>query len=272
MESPADRFIRKVPHVATYRRELPVSLERLYENALDWEHLPYLHRTSFSKIDCDDAGEWGFRARVWNQPFDQRRSFVIELRLDRDLRRWITSTLEGPGTGAEIWTHAFTLGERKTLVVVDFFTPGVSAARAAELGEFYTRLYARLYDEDVWMMTERQAQLEARKSAGFRHEPLELGTLEELRRNLPIIIESGGRKFRIVELAGRLAAHSIVCPHRLGPLSDCKVEDATITCPWHGYRFDLRTRECVNGARMSLAPAPRVYVDSLGSRVVLQWE
>ncbi|HXZ87295.1 MAG TPA: Rieske (2Fe-2S) protein [Candidatus Binataceae bacterium] len=268
----ADSVMRKLPHVGTYRRELPVSLERLYENAVDWEHLPYLHRSSFSKIDCDDAGEWGFRARVWGQPFDQQRSFVIELQLDPELRRWITRTVEGPGTGSEIWTHAFTLGDRKTLVVVDFFVPGVSQARAPELGNFYTSLYARLYDEDVSMMTERQTQLDAAKSGALRRDPLELGSLDEIRRSLPLIVESAGRKYRIVEVAGQLVAHSIVCPHRLGPLGDCKVEDATIECPWHGYRFDIRTRECVNGARMSLAPAPRVQVESQGARVILKWE
>jgi nitrite reductase/ring-hydroxylating ferredoxin subunit len=264
--------MRKVPHVGNYRREMPVSLERLYENAIDWEHLPYLHRSSFSKIDCQAAGEWGFRARLWGQPFDERRGFVIELRLDRELHRWITSTLEGPGTGSEIWTHALTLGDRNTMVVVDFFVPRVAGTRATELGDFYIKLYRRLYDEDVSMMSERQAQLDATKSGSFHREPIELGTLHELRRMLPIIVESGGRKIRVVELAGRLTAHAVVCPHRLGPLSACKVEDATIECPWHGYRFDIRTGECVNGSRISLAPAPRVHVDSQGSRVVLQWE
>jgi len=270
MAIPTDSAPRKVPYVVTYRRELPVSLERLYENAIDWEHLPYLHRSSFSKIDCADAGEWGFRARVWSQPYDERRSFVIELRLDPELRRWITRTLDGPGTGTEIWTHAFTVGDRKTVVVVDFFVPGVSPARAPELAEFYTRLYARLYDEDVSMMTERQTQLDAAKSGVLRLEPLELGALDQIRRHLPTIVESAGRKYRIVEVAGQLVAHSIVCPHRLGPLGDCKVEDATIECPWHGFRFDLRTRQCVNGARMSLVPAPLVRVE--GSRVILEWE
>ena len=41
---------------------LPVSLERLYENALDWEHLPHLHQSSFASITCEAAGPWGWRA------------------------------------------------------------------------------------------------------------------------------------------------------------------------------------------------------------------
>src|SRR5581483_266400 len=82
---------RKVPHVGTYRRALPVSVERLYENAIDWEHLPYLHRSSFAKIECLEADPLGFRARVWTQPYDERKSLVLELKLDRGCRRWITS-------------------------------------------------------------------------------------------------------------------------------------------------------------------------------------
>src|SRR5258705_11687313 len=90
---------RIVPHAATYRREMPVSIERLYENAIDWEHLPYLHRSSFSRIECIEAGDWGFRACVWTQPYDERRSFVIELRLDRELRRWDYQDAGRPGSG-----------------------------------------------------------------------------------------------------------------------------------------------------------------------------
>ena len=93
---------RTVPHAGTYRRELPVSIERLYENAIDWEHLPYLHRGSFAQIECIDAGAWGFRARVWPRPYNEQRSLVIQLLLDRELHRWITRTIAGPGTGTEI--------------------------------------------------------------------------------------------------------------------------------------------------------------------------
>ena len=52
----------RVEHAGTYKRTLPVSLERMYENALDWEHLPHLHASSFSSLQCLDAGAWGWRA------------------------------------------------------------------------------------------------------------------------------------------------------------------------------------------------------------------
>jgi nitrite reductase/ring-hydroxylating ferredoxin subunit len=254
------RHQRIVPHAGTYHRELPVTIERLYENAIDWEHLPYLHRSSFARIECADAGVWGFCARLWPQPYNEQRSVVIELRLNPEVQRWITSTLDGPGTGTEVWTHAFSLSERRTLVVVDFFVPGIDEAHRIEIGRFYTDLYTRLYDEDVLMMSERQAQLDRVVSAAQNAEPVLLGPLAEVRRRLPITTEVGGRKFCIVESGGELVAYSTVCPHLLGPLGESKVRDGIVECPWHGYRYDIRTRNCVSGANLKLAMAPRVRI------------
>jgi nitrite reductase/ring-hydroxylating ferredoxin subunit len=259
---------RKVPHAGTYHRELPVSIERLYENAIDWEHLPYLHRSTFSRIECIEAADWGFRARTWTQPYDEGRSFVIELRLDRELRRWITTTLDGPGTGTEIWTHAFAVGEYRTDIVVDFFVPGLDAAHRAGVGRYYIDLYTRLYDEDVSMMSERQAQLDTARRRATADAPMILGSLAEVRARLPITIEIGGRSFCIVESGGDLIAYSTVCPHRLGPLGDAEVRAGIVECPWHGYRYDIRTRQCVSGAICELAPAPKVTVGT-NSRVTV---
>jgi nitrite reductase/ring-hydroxylating ferredoxin subunit len=252
-----------VPHVGTYRRELPVSIERLYENTIDWEHLPHLHRTSFARIECDESGASGFRARVWPQPYNEQRSIVIELQLDRELRRWITSTLDGPGTGTEVWTHAVSLAERQTLVVVDFFVPGVDGARRSEIGRFYASLYARLYDEDVRMMSERQVQLDSiRALVEENTAPMVLGSLAEVRARLPLVVSSGGRKFCIVESRGELIAYSTICPHLQGPLEQSQLQDGIIECPWHGYRYNIHTRQCVSGANLILGIAPRVRIDT----------
>jgi nitrite reductase/ring-hydroxylating ferredoxin subunit len=258
----------RVPHVGTYRRELPVSIERLYENALDWEHLPYLHQTTFSRIERIDSGDWGFRARVWTHPYQERRAFVIELKLDRGCRRWVTSTLEGAGTGTEIWTHAFSVARRTTLVVVDFFVPGVTDDVAIRLGDYYKHLYARLYDEDVTMMSRRELELdrvhnrEPRKS-----ERRNLGNISVVRAGLPLDIELNGSQFRIIDLDGKLIAYSTRCPHMLGPLGEGRIDGGVVECPWHGYRFDVRTGACVSGAPCRLAPA-EVIIDPEGNLLI----
>jgi len=260
----------RVPHVATYRRELPVSLTRLYENAIDWEHLPYLHKTSFARVEPLGSGDWGFRARVWTHPYEERRAFVIELKLDRDCRRWITSTLEGSGVGTEIWTHAFSLAERMTLVVVDFFVPGASGDSAVRLGEYYKELYARLYDEDVAMMSRREEELDRIRMGHGRggSKRKAIGNVMDLRKRLPLEFDLDGSQFKIIELDWKLVAFSTRCPHLLGPLGDGRIEGGAVECPWHGYRFDIRTGKCVNSATCRLASSPVVKVDSTGETVL----
>ncbi len=39
-----------------------------------------------------------------------------------------------------------------------------------------------------------------------------------------------------------------VCPHQGGPLGKGTVLDCVVTCPWHGWQFDVRTgQHQVNG-------------------------
>ncbi len=244
----------ELPHVGTYRRVLPVSLERMYENALDWEHLPHLHDSSFGTIECEDAGNWGWRARTTDL---KGAESLIELRLDREHRRWITRNLEGPHKGAEIWTHAFDIELHRVDIVIDFFVPGVPADMREKVGAGYAALYSILYDEDVSMMVERQRQIDARiDTAGSQS--LSLGKSDEL--DLPMTVEFAGRSVVVAEVENSLVAFSATCPHMLGPLAGQAIEDGCVTCPWHGYRFDVRSGACQSGQHLKLPPIAHIEV------------
>ena len=66
-------------------------------------------------------------------------------------------------------------------------------------------------------------------------------------------------KFCVRRLDGQWIAHSAACPHLLGPLDEASPDQAgSITCPWHGYRFDVRTGENLDGRCRPLAPAPEL--------------
>ena len=56
----------------------------------------------------------------------------------------------------------FAEGQRRTGIVVDFFVPGLAPDRWSVVGEWYCRLYAQLYDENVSVMTARQERLDER--------------------------------------------------------------------------------------------------------------
>jgi nitrite reductase/ring-hydroxylating ferredoxin subunit len=240
----------KLPHVGTYRRVLPVSLTRMYENALDWEHLPYVHASSFSAIRMLDSGAWGWRAELVNA---QGAESVIELRLDRACRRWITRTLAGPNAGSEIWTHAFPIGDSRVDIVVDFFVPDVAPHSRNKVGHAFAALYQRLYDEDVAMMVERQRQLDRRVETAGSTDELRLGQRQALA--LPLACEIGGRGYVVAEVDGEVCAYPAQCPHQLGPLAEAPLEDGVVRCPWHGYGFDVSISSCLRDPKWWSAAA-----------------
>jgi nitrite reductase/ring-hydroxylating ferredoxin subunit len=113
------------------------------------------------------------------------------------------------------------------------------------------------------MMRRRQAQLDLQRRPPPRsRDVLELGALADVREKLPLDVTLDGRPFRVVELDGELVAHSTVCPHWLGPLEAGKREGSVLACPWHDYRFDLRTGRSCDGRGLRLGPAPAVRIES----------
>jgi nitrite reductase/ring-hydroxylating ferredoxin subunit len=247
--------------VAVYQRTIAASLERIWENVLDWEHLPGLHRGSFAAIRCLSEGAEGWRARLRGRGAGADGEIDVEVRLDRPKLRYVTATVAGPGVGTEIWTQLEPVEPHATRIRVEFKLPGVAPAQVEAIGRGYTALYSQLWDEDEAMMVRREAML-----ARVASQPkpggasLELGPLAELRARLPLRVELAGREFRVLALGEDLVAHATLCPHWLGPLGDADLEGDTIECRWHRYRFDLRTGRSCDGRGLRLMPAPRVVI------------
>jgi hypothetical protein len=143
--------------VATYHRTIHASLDRIWENVRDWEHLPWLHRSSFSSIRLLEQTHSSWRARISMPPANAPREAVIELQLNQPHLRYWSRTLEGQGAGGEIFTCLKPVDERTTDIVVEFWVPGVNAKQTEAVGAAYLRLYARLWDEDERLMMRRQA-------------------------------------------------------------------------------------------------------------------
>ena len=241
--------------VATYERSLPVGMARVWENVFDWEHLPWLHRTSFLDIEALDSGAHGWRARVGLPPAARRQEIEIELRVEREAGRYVTRTLAGPGSGGEIWTRLFERGPHAVDIEVAFHARDVAPEQVDAVGAAFVTLYRRLWDEDEAMMA-RRAELLARTPPPRREAAeLALGPLDALRPRLPLGVTLGGRHLRVVEAGGALHAYETVCPHWLGPLGEAPVEDGSVRCPWHGYRFDLASGTCAERPRLCLRRA-----------------
>lgn len=252
---------------STYRREVFASLERVWENVYDWEHLPWIHSKAFNAIDLVDSGDWGWRARI---ELAGQAKAEIELIADRSAGRYVARTFAGAGAPTEIWTSLEAVAEDRTAIQVEFCVAPMSEDALRKLGGGFVSLYTLLWDQDEEMMRVRQAALDQGPFAPSDSvESRRIGRFDEIRSKLPMAIEFAGRSFRIIEVAGELVAHSTECPHRLGPLNECEIVDGSLTCPWHGYRFDARTGRSVDGRSLRLPHAPRIVIDSASQEVTL---
>lgn len=182
--------------------------------------------------------------------------------MDRPLPR-------GAGAGTEIWTQVCPLAAHRLEVVVDLFLPDSVAAAAEPAGRPWADRLALWYDRDVAMMVERQRQLDVRlDGAGSGTAVRHFGTRAALK--LPLTFELAGRWFVLAEIAaagppGReLVAYPARCPHQLGPLYAGPLNDGVVTCPWHGYRFDVRTGAARSGQSCRLTQLPRIETDADG--------
>ena len=243
----------------TYRRTVGASLARIRENVLDWEHLPALHSRSFARCELIDSDAEGWRIRLVNQPGDDSAAQILKLRIAPDTSHYRVLTEAGPGARSEIRVTVTPYGPHETAVSVQYHVPETDPAQLDLIGRGFVAIYKQLWDEDEAMMQAREAALalRARTPAPNR---LDLGAIADLQ--LPLAFDFGPGRFRLVDRGGTLMAHSMTCPHWLGPLDTPPGDDGCITCPWHGYRFDVATGRSADGRGLRLAPAPHVRIEN----------
>src|SRR4029077_1120636 len=54
-------------------------------------------------------------------------------------------------------------------------------------------------------------------------------------------VEVEGKAVALANVDGQFHAINGVCLHRGGPLGDGPLEGSVVTCPWHGWQYDVRT-------------------------------
>lgn len=61
-----------------------------------------------------------------------------------------------------------------------------------------------------------------------------------------IVAEVNGKTLAVFNVDGAFHAIDNTCIHRGGPLGEGDVEGNVVTCPWHGWQFDVTTGTCIN--------------------------
>jgi nitrite reductase/ring-hydroxylating ferredoxin subunit len=243
---------------AVYERLVAASVARIWENVFDWQHLPSLHDSSFAACELLDTDAAGWRVALTSQPGGDKRRQVVKLHADRKAHAYRVVTEQGLGTGSEIRVQMHPLADHQTKVVITYHIDEPNPERLALIGQGFVALYTRLWDEDETMMIRREAVSALPPPQPFA--PMDLGSEAEITARLPLTLTAGERPVRLALVEGSIVAFSALCPHWLGPLDETPLEGAIVRCPWHDYRFDVRTGHSCDGRGLTLEAAPRVTV------------
>lgn len=94
--------------------------------------------------------------------------------------------------------------------------------------------------------------------------------LDELPNNAGHAIKAGGKALALFRIDDVVYALDNICPHWGGPLADgiVSVVRTEVACPWHRFRYDLKSGNCVvSSSRQGAQTYPvtvrdgEVYVD-----------
>jgi len=88
-----------------------------------------------------------------------------------------------------------------------------------------------------------------------------VAALDDLAPGQPKLVDAGGVRVVLARAGGDVYACGDVCSHRGGPLGEGKLSGTRLTCPWHGWMFDIRTGTCAFPARGAPIASYTVRVD-----------
>ncbi len=58
------------------------------------------------------------------------------------------------------------------------------------------------------------------------------------------VVEVGGKTIAVFNCEGTFYAVDNTCKHRGGPLGEGSLSGTTVTCPWHGWEYNVISGEC----------------------------
>jgi nitrite reductase/ring-hydroxylating ferredoxin subunit len=79
---------------------------------------------------------------------------------------------------------------------------------------------------------------------------VKMATLSELPPGGAKEVEHEGRVYAIFNVDGTIRAIDGICPHQGGPLAEGMLEGTLVTCPWHGWQFDVCSGKTPLGSRL----------------------
>ena len=69
-------------------------------------------------------------------------------------------------------------------------------------------------------------------------------------------VVAGGKSLAVFNVDGNYYVVDNECVHRGGPVGEGELEGNIVTCPWHGWTYDVKTGKCVNNPAACLKSYP----------------
>lgn len=57
------------------------------------------------------------------------------------------------------------------------------------------------------------------------------------------VVQADGKEIALFNVEGTVCALDNTCLHRGGPLGEGELDGDVVTCPWHGWQYNVRTGE-----------------------------
>jgi len=72
-------------------------------------------------------------------------------------------------------------------------------------------------------------------------------------------VVASGRIFAVYNVDGQFHVIDGICPHAGGSLGKGAVSNGIVTCPWHGWQFDVRSgQHCLNATLCQSTWTPEI--------------
>ena len=70
---------------------------------------------------------------------------------------------------------------------------------------------------------------------------VKVASISDLKPGENKVVNVNGTDVALFNIGGEFFATSNICLHRGGPLGEGFLEGDVVTCPWHGWRYDVKT-------------------------------
>jgi len=68
-----------------------------------------------------------------------------------------------------------------------------------------------------------------------------VGSAEDIPEGTGVQVDVDGRAVAVFNVDGTFYAIDGICLHRGGPVGEGDLEGTTVTCPWHGFQYNVTT-------------------------------